>query len=210
MIKSLLYSLSKKSSLFDQKNIFSLLEYNPFALLLDLGCGNGKFTKAVAQKIGTKNVTFVDIEQDQPGVIKSDLNKKFPFKNNSYDVIISNQVIEHIQNTDNFISEIKRVLKVGGYAIISTENLSSWHNILALILGLQPFSLDHSHPLSKITVPIAPKHGHVKAFSYFGLKKLLLRFGFKIVSVKPAGYFQIQNLLDPLHCHRLTIKVLKS
>lgn len=208
MLKSFLYSLSKKSASIDQENIFSLLEKNPKARLLDLGCGNGLWTKIVAKKIGTKNITSIDIDI-HPKFILSDLNKKFPFKSNYFDVISANQIIEHLEKTDNFLSEIKRVLKPNGYAIISTENLSGWHNILALILGWQPLSLNHHHPLSHLTVPVQPKHGHVKAFTIFGLKKLLINHGFVIDKILPAGYFKLQSILDPLHCHRLTIKVRK-
>lgn len=214
MLKTILYKLSSNSGRLDQQNIFSLLEKNPDAKFLDLGCGDGLFTKKVASYISTKTIIAVDILPIGPisqigQIVKSNLNKKFPFPSNSFDVIISNQVIEHIENTDNFVSEIKRVLKPNGYAIISTENLSSWHNIFALVLGWQPFSIDHSHPFSHITVPIVPKHGHVKAFSYFGLIKLFQQYGFNIASVKSAGYFKIQSLLDPLHCHHITIKIRK-
>lgn len=71
------------------------------------------------------------------------MNKGIALENESIDVVFSNQVIEHLYETDKFISEIYRILKPGGYAVISTENLSSWHNIFALILGWQPFSLSN-------------------------------------------------------------------
>lgn len=223
MLKSILFFLSKKSSQIDQENILSLLEFNPSARLLDLGAGDGTWTKIIARRIGTKNITAVDISPHPAGAaeggiiagpalkfIKSDLNFKFPFPNNSFDVVSANQIIEHINNTESFLHELKRVLKNNGYAIISTENLSGWHNIFALILGWQPFSLNHHHPLSHLTVPIQPKYGHVKAFSYFGLKNLFKKHGFKIEKILPAGYFHLQSKLDPLHCHRITIKVRKQ
>ena len=53
----------------------------------------------------------------------------------------ANQVIEHLYETDSFVNEIPRVLRKDGYAVISTEALSSWHSVFALILGWQPFSL---------------------------------------------------------------------
>lgn len=54
-------------------------------------------------------------------------------------LFIQNPVIEHLFDTDNFVSESFRILKPGGYTIVSTVNLASWHNIFALILGYQPF-----------------------------------------------------------------------
>ena len=221
MIRKILFSLSKKSCKIDQENILNLLEFNPSARLLDLGAGDGAWTKIIAAKIGTKNITAVDILPIRPispirQIVLSNLNLKFPFPNNYFDVISGNQIIEHIENTDNFLSEIKRVLKPTGYAVISTENLSSWHNIAALLLGWQPFSTTTlsqkgpiGNPLARLTVPIPPKHSHVKAFTYFGLKNLFEKHGFVVESYKSAGYFKLQSLIDPLHCHRITIKVRK-
>lgn len=203
MLKKLLYFLSKRSCLTDQKNILSLIEYNPSARLLDLGAGNGAWTKIIAQKIGTKDITMVDITPANKNIIRADLNVKFPLPSNHFDVISANQIIEHINNTETFLRECKRVLKKNGYALISTENLSSWYNIFALIMGWQPPSIDHNHPLSHLTIPIKPKHGHVKAFSYFGLKKLLQKNGFIIEKY-------LTSSIDPIHSHHLTIKVKKN
>jgi SAM-dependent methyltransferase len=64
------------------------------------------------------------------------LQKKFPsgtfrsmnipplegLSDNSYDTIVSFQVIEHIQNDGLFLSEISRVLKPGGLAMLTTPN----------------------------------------------------------------------------------------
>jgi hypothetical protein len=47
-------------------------------------------------------------------------------------------VIEHLPATDNFMREIARVLAQEGYAPVSTNNLSCWHNVASLALGWQP------------------------------------------------------------------------
>ncbi len=59
-----------------------------------------------------------------------DLNKdKWPFDNNKFDVIISNQVLEHMYNTDYFFEELYGIMKPGSYEIVSVPNLSSLHNM---------------------------------------------------------------------------------
>jgi len=103
-------------------NISSLLEKNKKAIILDLGCDNGIWTKKIAEKIQTNNTFGIDIVKDKVEKAKklgikvtlSDLNKKFPFKDNFFDVIHANQVIEHLNDTDSFVSEIYRILKPGG------------------------------------------------------------------------------------------------
>jgi len=57
----------------------------------------------------------------------------------SFDVVFANQVIGHLYETDLFLKEIYRMLKNGGYTIISTPNLAGFHNIFSLIFGKQPF-----------------------------------------------------------------------
>ena len=133
----------------NQKNIGSLLTFNKNAHFLDLGCDDGTLTIEMGKRIGAESISGVEIvdsrielaEEKGVKVRKFDLNGEFEFESNSVDVIHSNQVIEHLCNSDKFISEIYRVLKKGGYAVISTENASSWCNIFASIMGWQIFSL---------------------------------------------------------------------
>ena len=82
-------------------------------------------------------------------------NDRLPYDDESFDVVCSNQVIEHLARTDNFVSEILRVLRPGGYAVTSTENLASWHNIAALALGWQPFSLSNVSKVLGLGNPLA-------------------------------------------------------
>ena len=96
----------------------------------------------------TNNLFGIEIEKSKAKIASkrgikieiSNLNNRFSFKDGSMDVVVANHVIEHLIQTELFINEIYRVLKRGGYAVIATPNLASWHNVFALILGLQPFS----------------------------------------------------------------------
>ena len=116
--------------------------------VLDVGCGDGSLLfryfksppknfhgvegapelKAAAEKRGLKMMSF-------------DLNSRWPYEDNKFDVVFSNQVIEHIHNCRLFAAEAYRVLKPGGTVIIATENLCSLLNWFAITLGYTPFSL---------------------------------------------------------------------
>lgn len=121
-MKRYVQALCDKAEKSNLENIFSLLEFNADAIFLDCGCADGELTLRVASKIGTENIYGVEIVDDLISkaeskgivVIKADLNNKLPFNDNAFDFVHANQVIEHLFDTDNFISEIYRVLRWGG------------------------------------------------------------------------------------------------
>jgi len=213
------------------KSFLELLEYNPKAKVIDLGCGNGNFTLKVKEKIGSISVYGVDIhepslrEASKKGikVVKHDLNIfPYPFDSNEFDVIVSNQVIEHLYYPVKFLKEIYRILKPGGYVVISTENLASWDNIFALLLGYVPFSMEFDECLVKIGNPLSPHQmefrsdyqcPHVRILTYKGLIELMKLVGFRIEKVIGSGHILVIDLfekLDKRHCRFITIKARKE
>lgn len=98
--------------------------------LLEVGCGEGRGIDWLLPKV----IKYTAIDKIEP-VIKT-LQKKYPtakfysgnipplsvFEDNSFDSIVSFQVIEHIQNDSLFLQEIHRVLKPGGMALLTTPN----------------------------------------------------------------------------------------
>jgi 2-polyprenyl-3-methyl-5-hydroxy-6-metoxy-1,4-benzoquinol methylase len=146
-----------------------------------LSCDDGKLTTYLGKKMRSKDIWGVDVVTDRLKLAKKagiktinyNIEKDFPFKDNSVDVVTANQVIEHVTNLDHFVGEIYRILKPGGYAIISTENASSWCNIFASVMGWQIFSLTNfsskkwalvilSHFIKRIKASI--KNGHKKLY----------------------------------------------
>lgn len=214
-------------------NLGKLLERNPRARVLDLGCDDGELVKERIEKfVGSQDIWGVDIDQkvlnkaQKRGIKVScrDLNnQKLPFKNNFFDVVEANQVIEHLWNTDIFLEEIYRVLKHGGYLLISTENLSSWHNLFSLLLGFQAPSQDISskfrvgNPFSLCQDRPRPWTAHQRVFTTEGLKQLLKAYKFKIEKVMSSGYYPFPTFLatmltkiDPSHAAFICIKARKS
>jgi ubiquinone/menaquinone biosynthesis C-methylase UbiE len=199
--------------------------------LLDCGCGDGKWTEELGRRIGSVQLSAIEIVEEQRQLAldrgidarAGNLNDEFPFPDEKFDVVHANQVIEHLADTDSFIKEIRRVLKPGGYSVICTENLASWHNILALVLGWQPFSLSNiCETRFQIGNPLAihsnepaknPKSWqHVRVFSWRGLKEILVAHGFLLESYEGSGYYPLPTWfgkLDPRHAAFLTIKVRK-
>lgn len=93
--------------------------------ILDIGCGSG----AIAQYFSICNdvyavdveikVTIDIIDQINFDVVKTE---SLPFGDNSFDIVLSNHVIEHLAHQDLHLSEIKRVLKKNGVCYFATPN----------------------------------------------------------------------------------------
>lgn len=130
----------------DRRVILKTIRPAPGGSLLDLGCADGVFTQQVAERAGVSEVHGVEFIESWAeraranGVdcVVADLGVRFPYDDASFDVVHSNQVIEHLPRTDVFLREIRRVLKPTGHVVLSTNNLSSWHNIVSLVFGWQP------------------------------------------------------------------------
>lgn len=215
----------------NSENILNMYVKDKKAKFLDLGCDDGKWTMEMAKRISTNDVCGIEIlpesvkkaKKNGVNVKKSNLNEKLPYRDCTFDIVHSNQVIEHLNDTDMFMDEIYRILKLGGYAVISTENLASWHNIFALVLGFIPFSLTNiSSKKATIGNPFAPHAGkeatvasswqHMRIFTVYGLMDLAKLTGFKVEKVLASGYYPFGNLLsniDKRHAHFFVLKLRK-
>ncbi len=195
--------------------IESLVDKNSDAKMLDLGCGDLRLTFNLAKKIGTKDISGIDIWVDFKESIKGykgDLNEHFPVNSGEYDVVIASNIIEHLWNTDGFLTEIHRVLKPSGYAIISTPNLASWHNVIYLMLGIQPEPASVSDVMDRFEGP-----SHRRLFTFPGITKVLKYHGFKIDKAVGAAYHpfpiplaRVMCAIDKRHSSMLNVKVRRA
>lgn len=125
----LIYLHPGKRSNLDQR-IFSI-PAQPHGKLLEVGCGDGQQLKYM-QDLGWI-VSGVDID---PSAVEISIRKGLQvhsgtledqeFPDNSYDVITSSHVIEHVYDPCSLLYECKRILKPGGRLVIVTPNSKSW------------------------------------------------------------------------------------
>lgn len=190
--------------------------------MLDLGTHEGEFTMRVAQHVGATRVAGIELIEAHAviargrgiEVIHGDLDNGFPIESETFEFVHANQVIEHVRRTDRFLSELRRVLAPGGLAMISTNNLSGWHNVLSLALGFQPTP---AHVSDEVVVgnPLDPLAGqphidlgrtHLRIFTRRALRDLCAYHGLEAVSIRTVGYYplppkvgRVAARIDPLH-----------
>jgi SAM-dependent methyltransferase len=85
--------------------------------VLDIGCGRNKLP-------GSVGVDCMDL----PGVdVIADLSQRLPFEDASFDIVHSNQVLEHVPNMIGLIGEIHRILRPAGIMVAHVPYFrSSW------------------------------------------------------------------------------------
>jgi len=121
--------------------------------LLDFGCGEGQHKNQI-RKLGFKWFG-VDIRCNvKDSVVYDGIN--LPFKENSFDIIFTSQVIEHLEFPDLTLNEVGRVLKERGVFCGSLSYLEPFH--------------------ASSTFNITP----------YGLKVLLDRNGFQLEKILPG------------------------
>jgi SAM-dependent methyltransferase len=207
--------------------ILGSLTADASAVLLDLGCDDGAWTEQLRARLGVpaEQVYGLELVPERAESARAhgfdvrvgDLDEAWPFDDASVDVAHANQVIEHVLRLDHFVAELKRVLKPAGTAIVCTENLASWHNVGALALGYQPFSLTNVSSVGPVGNRFALHAGepaglqswqHVHVLTLSALRELFTAHGFAVTSSWGAGYHPFPGPIakrlagvDPRHAH---------
>jgi SAM-dependent methyltransferase len=149
--------------------------------VLDLGCGAGTLTAALAQA-GAQPIG-VDVAQralDRAGAAHPELDLRLapidgplPLADGEVAAVWASEVIEHVADTAHWLSEVRRVLVPGGTLLLTTPN----HDRLrAAAIALTRFEA-HFDPLSD----------HLRFYTARSLRTTLATFGFEQIEIRRAG-----------------------
>ena len=117
--------------------------------VLDLGCNSGYGTNLLSEDC--KSIIGVDVSPEAIKTAKLKYNKanlefqlvngiNLPFEDNSFDVITSFQVIEHLVDYDTYFKEVQRVLRSDGILLLTTPNAE-----IRVRSGQKPWNRFHVH-----------------------------------------------------------------
>jgi 2-polyprenyl-3-methyl-5-hydroxy-6-metoxy-1,4-benzoquinol methylase len=123
--------------------------------VLDVGCGNGAICSPI-RKMG-HTVTCVELGNVAPltrrcgveSVVGGDA-ENLAFASKSFDLVLASEVVEHLWNPQNFFAEAFRILKLGGYLILSTPEGE---------MGLNYDSHKHYFTMDSLKQMISPNFG---------------------------------------------------
>lgn len=130
--------------------------------ILDIGCGLGNDLEIAKKYHPHAHLHGVDFNLwnsdllESKGIHAVSCNIEqdaLPFANESFDLIVANQVLEHTKEVFWINHEIFRTLKVGGYLWLGVPNVLSLHNRLLGLAGVHPTTCQlnsaHVRPFSK-------------------------------------------------------------
>jgi len=151
--------------------------------VLDIGCSTGIMTSSFAKRFG--KVTGIDIDKEAVEYAKKHNDKhnlwfdvrdglSTWFPDSYFDVIICNQVYEHVMSSKLLFKEIYRLLKPGGICYFAAGNriiLVEEHYILPL-LSVMPKWLAHIY----LRILGRGKYYYENHLTVWGLRKLVSKF----------------------------------
>lgn len=169
-----------------------------------------KFIRKVLFFIGMISKKSLNIAWNK-SVVYMNLNKRFKFKDSSIDIIYTSHLLEHIQKdrVDNFLNEIKRVLKPGGILRIVVPDFEVLvrdyikHKETKCKGALEQFllSLNMHRPVNRTFVErmydyIWDFHTHKWMYDKETLYDLLDEKGFRDLKIFGWGVSGIENMTD--------------
>lgn len=168
MFRSVIPGSTSRLALVDHKESYgrhvleNFAKSFPVETCIDLGCGSGDDLSIVAKFNPNAKLTGVDfgdwntsiLEKKKIRQISIDIeSEKLPFEDETIDLIIANQVLEHTKEVFWINSEVFRCLKIGGVFFIGMPNILSLHNRMLMSIGYHPtqhkLSSAHVRPFSK-------------------------------------------------------------
>ena len=134
--------------------------------ILDIPAGNG----LLADRLSTlgHEVVCADINDERPSYVRANMEERLPFEDNTFDIAICMEGIEHVINQSLLLSELVRVTKPKGKICISTPNISNiWSRLTFLFTG---YFYQFTPSNSKIPLPgECIDKGHISPITIYDL-----------------------------------------
>ncbi|MGC1686263.1 MAG: methyltransferase domain-containing protein [Candidatus Acidiferrales bacterium] len=164
------------------------LDLAPNAKVLDAPCGDGEVAILLAKKgFEVSGVDIVDELSDEARAALgnrfriADLTAQLPWPDVSFDLVVSVEGIEHLENAFAFVREMHRVCRPGGIFILTTPNTISIRSRVRFVGS--GFYLSDPRPCDEASPH--PLH-HIGLRTFSELRYILQASGYQILDVKPT------------------------
>ncbi|MBI1862494.1 class I SAM-dependent methyltransferase [Candidatus Microgenomates bacterium] len=148
-----------------------------FKTCLDVGCAGGFMISEVARKFPRAKYYGIDAfdravayaKAQYPNItFKTGMAENIPFKDNSFDLILFYETIEHVEHPARALKELRRVLKKDGTVILAMDSGNAAFRVIWYVW---------EHTYGRVW-----QNAHLHPFHHTELEKLIRRSGFTIRS----------------------------
>lgn len=171
--------------------------------VLDFGCGDGAFShelvRAGASVSGVdSSETAIAFARQRHARLASSAEfycedcYSTHFADGSFDAVVSTDVIEHVQDPDRFLAEIRRVLKPGGIAVISTP-IRLTEKVLDQLHVVEWFSSEFQNVVQRHFQEADFFHSHPTVWHEIAQRSKLLRFLVNVLSLFSNPYLRTRK-----------------
>lgn len=94
-------------------------------IFLDYGCGTAPYKDLLSPIL--KEYIGIDIAKSPATKLIVSEKAKVPLKSDSIDIVLSTQVLEHVEDVQFYLSQCKRLLKKNGLLLLSTHGVWPYH-----------------------------------------------------------------------------------
>ena len=125
------------------ERLMNFISNKTYKSILEIGCGTGFLTKLIKENINYEKLTAVDIVKECESYIKDidsniefiaiDIEEFLKTNSNKYDLIVSNASLQWVDNFEEVINSLEKILSPKGELIFSTfgpENFREIYHVL--------------------------------------------------------------------------------
>lgn len=147
--------------------------------LLDIACGEGALSQRIKDNFPGWTIDVNDLEpnikfKDYQKKFSLNLNETFSFQD-TYDVVIAVEIVEHLENPWAFFRGIKSILKKNGLAIVTTPNVNSTKDRM--------FYLIEGHPIYFGKRGIENSGGHINMLPRWEIEHICSQTGLTLEAI---------------------------
>jgi ubiquinone/menaquinone biosynthesis C-methylase UbiE len=167
------------------RSIIRQLSENQDVQVLDVGCAAGTILGPLAKQCPTIHLIGADINESlcQLAVdngferaIPLDASGTLPFGDAAFDIVFSGETLEHLVDTDLALSEFSRVLKMGGWLVVTVPNVRTLYSLARWFLNEPP------------AFGARVRSTHVRDFTTKHMRRILVMNGFSVQQIRGVDF----------------------